>query len=161
MNTQSYRTRYSCFKIGNQSIKYNPNPVILGTTFDESLCFSEQVEYIREKCFKRLSLIKILAGKSWKISKKFLLSLYKSLIGSVIDYSSFILNVISDTNLDKLKAIQNKAVRIIYKLPYDTSTDDLCRVANLSLIEERLHTLNSTSLMNVCLVLTMSVLFFN
>jgi hypothetical protein len=110
--------------------------------FGESNCFGEQVAHIRGKCLNRLNLIKILSRKIWKISKKVLLTLYKTLIGSIIDYSSFILKSLSQANLKRLQAIQNRAVRCIFRLPYDTSTENLCNISKLTTVKERMESLN-------------------
>jgi exonuclease III len=140
-NNKSYKTRFN-FSICKQNIAYNENPVLLGVIFGESNCFEDQVAHIRGKCLNRLNLIKILARKSWKISKKVLLTLYKTLIGSIIDYSSFFLKSLSQANLKKLQAIQNRAVRCIFRLPYVTSTAELCNISKLTSVKDRMESLN-------------------
>ena len=39
-----------------------------------------------------------------------------------IDYSAFFHSCISSTNMAKLQVIQNKSIRILFHLPYDTNT---------------------------------------
>ena len=68
--------------------------------------------------------------------------LYKTLIRSIIDYSSFIVDIISETNLKRLQVIQNKAVRCIFKARFDSSTSELCSKSNLNTIKDRLFDLN-------------------
>ena len=114
--------------------------------FDESLSFNQHIQKIRDKCFTRLNLIKILSHKSWNLNKNFLLSMYKSLVGSVIDYSSFIINTICETNRNKIQVIQNKAVRTIFKQAFDSSTDHLCSISKLPKVQLRLEFLNKTLL---------------
>ena len=134
-----------CFKIYNKLIKYEKNPVLLGVTFDKFLNFNDQVVKIREKCMDRLNLIKVLSHKSWKLTVKTLVTLYKSLIGSIIDYSSFLIHQISKSNLKKIQAIQNKAIRVIFKRScfLHDSTEFLSSLSNMSTVYERSHTLNS------------------
>lgn len=140
-NTRSYKKRFN-FTLNNNNIAYEQNPKLLGIIFDESLTFNKQVDSIRKKCFGRLNLIKVLSHREWKLSKKTLLMLYKTLIRSIIDYSSFIVDIISETNLKRLQVIQNKAVRCIFKARFDSSTSDLCSKSNLNTIEDRLIDLN-------------------
>lgn len=90
----------------------------------------------------RLILVKILSNNCWKLRKKTLTTLYKSLVGSIIDYSSFFIHDISDTNLKKIQAIQNSGVRSIYKQSFDTNTEELCKVAGMCTVLERAVSLN-------------------
>ena len=59
------------------------------------------------------------------LNSKTLATLYKALIGSILDYSFPCINLISNTNLNKLQTIQNAAVRSILKLKHDTPTNVL------------------------------------
>ena len=70
-----------------------------------------------------MKIIKILSHKSWRLTPNVLGRIYKTLIGSVIDYSFFLNILESDNNAEfkRIQVIQNKAIRIIYKLPYDCS----------------------------------------
>lgn len=140
-NNASCKERYE-LKIFDEKIGYNKNPTILGVILDESLCFNQQVNKIREKCLSRLNLIKILSNKFWKLTRNTLLMLYKALIASVLDYCSFFVHSISPTNLKRIQAIQNRAIRSIYKQPFDSPTNDLCRISNLSLVFDRAVELN-------------------
>ena len=140
-NKCSYKERFS-LTINNQNIAYEKNPKLLGIIFDESLTFNKQVDSIRDKCLSRLNLIKVLSHREWKLSRETLLMLYKTLIRSIIDYSSFIVDVICDTNLKRLQVIQNKAVRCIFKASFDTPTSELCSISNLNPIKDRLFDLN-------------------
>ena len=103
-----------------KKIPYTEDPTFLGIKFDESLCFNKQIEFIRSRCRDRIDIIKILSHKSWKLSKKTLTSIYNALVGSIIDYSFFVFNVVSKTNFYKLQVIQNKCFKSIYHLPFDT-----------------------------------------
>ncbi|CAF0890053.1 unnamed protein product [Brachionus calyciflorus] len=57
----------------------------LGVTLDCRLTFKHYVDEIREKCNSRLNLIKIVSRKSWGLSISTMSTIYKSLIGSIID----------------------------------------------------------------------------
>jgi hypothetical protein len=131
-------------KLFGEDIPYEANPVSLGITFDERLNFKAHAKTIKRKCISRLNLLKIVSHKSWHLSKKTLITLYKSLIGSVLDYSSFMLPRLPKDISKSLQAIQNNAVRIIFKIPYreHTKTIDLCTRSGLSLVSERMEELN-------------------
>ena len=86
-------------RLNSESISYNPNPVFLGITFDESLCFHKHFENIRVRALSRLNIIKIFAHKSWHLSRKTLTCIYRALIGSIFDYSFFtVVNVSANSS---------------------------------------------------------------
>ena len=66
----------------------------------------------------------------------------KTLVGSIIDYSAFMIHEISNTNLKKIQAIQNRGLRSIFKQPFDSSTDALCLLGNMNTVYDRLFSLN-------------------
>ena len=116
----------------------------LGITFDSRLTFVLNADEVREKCFKRLNIIKILSNKSWNLSRKVLLNVYKSLIRSVIDYSFSTINSMSEANLKRIQVIQNKAVRVIFK-KYEATNEEIENLATklgLMSISNRLCELN-------------------
>jgi len=59
------------------------------------------------------------------------------LIGSVIEYSSFLSSAFNDLQRKTFQAIQNKAMRIILKKPFDCPTENLCQESGLPLVKTR------------------------
>ena len=49
---------------------------------------------------------------------------------------------LSEALLKSVQAIQNGAMRSIFKMRYDAHTEDLCAVSNLPRVEERMMDLN-------------------
>ena len=109
----------------------------MGIRLDDNLSFAPMTDEIREKCRSRLDIIRILSKKSWGLDNKTLSALYKSLVGSIIDYVFPCLNLISEANTNKIQTIQNAAVRAILKLKYDTPSNLLHHEA---LEKLKLHT---------------------
>ena len=105
--------------------------------FDPSCCFNKQTIEIKKKVLSRLNILKIISQRSWQLDKSTLKQIYISLIRSVLDYSFFIIKSISQTNSKVLKAVQNNAIRLIYKLPRDAHTKDLLEISGLSSLEKR------------------------
>ncbi|RNA09716.1 RNA-directed DNA polymerase from mobile element jockey-like [Brachionus plicatilis] len=77
----------------------------LGIKFDSKLNFNILIDEIKERCNKRLNIIKILSDKKWGLNQNTLGNLYKSLVGSTLDYSFPCLNSFSENNIKKLQAI--------------------------------------------------------
>src|SRR6218665_2765249 len=65
-----------------------PNATVkfLGIIFDRKLNWKPHVDYIIEKCKKRLNLMRAISGYHWGASKKSLLAIYKALSRSNLVY---------------------------------------------------------------------------
>jgi hypothetical protein len=120
---------------------YESHPKFLGVVFDPKLTFAQHIEQVREKCMKRISILKILANKNWRITKKTLTNIYYALVRSLIDYLSFAYNVICVTNIDKLQRIQNSAVRAIFKPQPFTNLSRLAEANSIVTINIRMSEL--------------------
>jgi len=129
------------FVLNNEKIKYESHPKLLGVVFDEGFNFGHQVGLVKDKCMKRLNIIKILSHRSWKLNEKTLTNIYKALIGSIIDYNFFFNSCLSETNMHTLQVIQNKALRAIYRRPFDCKEEILCNLSGMKSIKSRLEEL--------------------
>ena len=112
--------------------------------FDRRLNFGAQIENVKAKVADRLNLMKILFyDPSWRLPEHTLIQLYKSLIRSIIEYSSFLVNNISKSYLKTLEAIQNNTLRIIFRITWEEApTLELRERAKVCKIEDRLKDLN-------------------
>ena len=110
------------FPFNGSTISEDKAPKLLGVVLDQHLTFGKHVDHIRDRCASRLNILRIISHKSWRLSTRTLLTTYQCLIGSIIDYSAFSHSCISPTNMQKLQVIQNKSIRIIFHLSYDTNT---------------------------------------
>ena len=67
---------------------------------------------IKEKCGKRINLMKMISSTTWGGNKDVLTIVYKGLIRSVIDYGQELYDSASSALLDILNKIQNQCLRI-------------------------------------------------
>ena len=111
--------------------------MFLGILFDESLCFSSHFVNLRSRALRRLNILKIFSHKSWKLGYVSLKNIYGSLIGSIFDYSFFTYSCVSQTSLNSVQRIQNRAIRAIYSLPWDSPTNELYGLSGIISIGER------------------------
>jgi hypothetical protein len=125
-------------KLNNELIPYNSKPVFLGITFDEKLCFADHIESLKTRALKRINIIKIFCHKSWHLSHETLINIYKALIGSIFNYSFFCVKNVSESNIKKLQIIQDKAIKCIFKLQWNTASFSLPKISGLILIRQRL-----------------------
>ena len=93
-------------------IKLEKSAKFLGMYFDSRMTWKEHINYVTEKCKKRLNLMRMLSGQTWGASKKSLLTIYKVLIQSVIDYGCVAYDTASNNLKHKLDSIQYKALKI-------------------------------------------------
>jgi hypothetical protein len=74
---------------------------------------------------------------AWGLSIETLKSVYVCLVRSIIEYCAPIYADICKTQYKKIKVIQNNSICIIYKLPYDTSTDQLLEISKIESLSNR------------------------
>jgi len=99
-------------KINGVEIKMEKNVKFLGVIFDRTLSWNAHVDYIVEKCKKRLNLLRSLTSTTWGSGKAALLTVYRALIRSILDYGAEAFDSASAATKAKLDLIQARALRI-------------------------------------------------
>jgi len=99
-------------KLGDKTIEWKKEVKFLGVIFDTRLTWVQHIDYIVERCKKRLNFMRSVSGIAWGANKESLLIIYKALIRSVIDYGCSAYNTASDNVKYKLDKIQAQALRI-------------------------------------------------
>jgi len=122
---------------GKQIIK-EKHPKLLGITLDEHLDFSEHFHCLKKSINSKINLIRILNSKAYSINPHHLLTVYKSLILSKIQYSMLPYLVTSKKIRNSLQIIQNKSLKSICKLHYRTSTKLTHTIANIDQLNLRI-----------------------
>jgi hypothetical protein len=129
-------------KIFGEPINKESNPKYLGITLDQNLSFTTHIELVKEKCTRKLNMLKVLNYKKYVLPVKTKLLIYNCLVRSIIEYGAPLWNTISDFNLKKLDSIQYHALRIISKSPYGCSNTELHHKLNAPKIESRITQLH-------------------
>ena len=124
-------------RLNGESIPYNSKPVFLGITFDENLCFNKHFENLRLRALSRLNIIKIFSHSSWHLNRKTLTSIYRALIGSIFDYSFFSASCVSEASLNLVQTVQNRAIRCIFRLKWDSPTTELFPISGILFLRAR------------------------
>ena len=89
----------------------------LRVTFDAQLTFKAHINNITKTSKSTLNLLRAISGTSWGAQTKAMLMVYKAYIHSIIDYGTQAYDCASSHLLHQLNIIQNKALRIIAKVP--------------------------------------------
>ena len=79
-------------KLLNQYFTRSHQIKYLGVTLDERLTWKPLIMYLKEKCTKRLPILRHVANKKWGSDRKTIRMLYLSIIQSQLNYASFLYN---------------------------------------------------------------------
>jgi len=82
----------------------------LGVIFDNHLTWKAHIDYLVEKSKKCLNVVRCVSGTSWGSNKNILLTIYKAIILSLLDYCCFVYSNTAISNSKKLDTIQYKAL---------------------------------------------------
>jgi len=115
---------------GNK-LSYEANPKFLGITLDENLSFEKHVETIRASCIGRMNVLKIITYSKWQLQLRTKITVYKSIIRSLVDYCAFLYVLMSKKSQEQLQIVQNDALRIILKKGFNIKTKKHEKIVNL------------------------------
>ena len=73
--------------VNGKAIKMQTTVKFLGVIFDHHTSWRAHIDYVADRCNKRLNLLRVMAGTRWGASKSVLLIVYKALIRSVMLFS--------------------------------------------------------------------------
>ena len=130
--------------LNNQPLEMVNSTKFLGLRLDNRLNFNDQVEYIRTTCQERMNILKIVSHKSWHLDHNTRIQIYKSLVRSLLEYSAFIYDTLSNNMKDVLNAVQYNALRIIYDKDRRFGNKNLLKLANIETIKSRMNNLKLT-----------------
>ena len=124
--------------INNETIKYVKQYKYLGITLNQNLSFTAHFDDLRQRCSRRLNIMKCITGKEWGSDRHTLLQLYKSIIRPILDYNCFLFDTIAPPNkIKKLQTIQNEALRIATGALRTSNTYNLHIETNIPLLSQR------------------------
>ncbi|XP_046542833.1 uncharacterized protein LOC124253160 [Haliotis rubra] len=99
-------------KLKGKTVKFEKSAKFLGVTFDQHLTWAKHIDSIAHRCQKDLNAIRAASGSSWGANSDTLLTLYKTLIRSKIDYGCEAYHSASKTVLNRLETIQYRALKL-------------------------------------------------
>uniref|UniRef100_A0A3B5QMN0 Reverse transcriptase domain-containing protein n=1 Tax=Xiphophorus maculatus TaxID=8083 RepID=A0A3B5QMN0_XIPMA len=84
----------------------------LGLWLDSTYSWKTHLDNLETKYKKVINLLKAVAGNNWGADRQSLLSIYRALMRSIIDYGSIIYGAAAKTSLQKIDRLQCRALRI-------------------------------------------------
>lgn len=124
--------------VQNTRINWAEDIKYLGLTLDKTLTFSKHVNNSIEKTLKFIAILYPLINRKSELNTANKLLLYKSVLRSILLYACPVWNNCADCHIKKLQIIQNKCLKIIFKLPYHFSTRELHKIANIPLVADQI-----------------------
>ena len=133
-------------RIDDEAIEIVESVKYLGVVIDEKLSFNEHADKIQAKINKRVALLRRLSDKMTYESK---ITFVKSLILPLYDYCSSIFMLTDNSVIVKIQRCINKALRIVLKVPRDTSINTMLEKLRILSVEDRvklncIKTINKT-----------------
>ena len=109
---------HAILKLNYTTLKYDRNPKLLGVTLDEKLNFGQHILNIERKAGNSLGILRLVREIKGlgQIKTIFLLQIYNSLIGSVLQYASCVWQIGNKDKLDKLNTVQRKVLFCILRV---------------------------------------------
>ena len=98
--------------LNGQPLAVEKSAKFLGVVFDRRLTWREHIEYVRAKCQKRLNLLRSLSGTTWGADRQSMLTVYRALIRSIVDYGAIVYDSASETMLQSVASIQYQALKL-------------------------------------------------
>ena len=105
----SQRPRHNAPRIplnlNGENIPQVNNFKYLGLTLDRRLTFNAHIADLKQRCSRRINILKCIAGREWGADRRTLLHLYTSLIRPILDFNAFLFGNISQTQSNKLEPV--------------------------------------------------------
>lgn len=99
--------------------------MFLGYIFDYKLIWKPHIHNLRNRCAKRLNVLKAVSGIKWGCHPTSLLAIYRGYILSVLDWGGIVLTDVNPATTICLGRIQFAAIRIVLGLMKTTPTNIL------------------------------------
>ena len=119
--SNSTRSKLPEICLKEKKLQFHSNHKFLGILFDKKLTWNDHIQSIRNRCRKRINILKAVAGTSWGNKTKTLLMLYRSLIRSLLDYGCEAYDSASESAKQVLNSIQYASLRICAGALHGTS----------------------------------------
>ena len=130
-------------RLNNTEIFESPTLKLLGITFQSNRSLNIHIDGKIKSASKRINLLKRLRGQSWGANAKTLLTFYKCYIRPILETGYICTATCSKSSLKKMQTLQNKALRRALKLPRNTKTKYVHKLAGCETIAERLNMLRT------------------
>ena len=117
-------------KINGSTIRSSSAIKYLGVELDSMLTFKNHIESLAKKGGKALNILQHICGKNWGLKNKHRILLYKNFVLPRMSYAEELIPE-KTCAIRKLDVIQNKALRLITKMPKATPVKALTAITKI------------------------------
>lgn len=132
------------FRFGSTDIEWADSVTYLGLLLDKRLTLRSHIQHVLKKAQNTVRILYSLLSRRSKLNTKSKLLLYKVGIRPVFTYASPILNQVAKSHKKKLQVCQNKILKMIFNLPWDTRTSELHELAEIPMVTEFIEQLTES-----------------
>lgn len=100
------------------------------------MTFAAHIKYVCEKFDKAVRILYPLLNRRSRLNQNNKILLYKVALRTILSYACPIFADAANTHLKKLQVKQNKTLRMILNVTYDTTTAELHETADLETIND-------------------------
>ena len=122
----------------------------LGVVVARNNTWKAEIHHLKAKCTLRNRILKALSWKGMGATSHVILSSYKALVRSLVDYASPALINITASDAKVLETIQSDALRTVCGAPKWTKTENLRAEAQVPTLTERINYLTMHFLIRTC-----------
>ncbi|KAG0707418.1 Gag-Pol polyprotein [Chionoecetes opilio] len=112
-------------RLQGQNVEWVATQRYLGVIVARNNGCKAEIQHLKDKCRARNRILRAMSWKGMGASGTVILSAYKSLVRSLVDYASPVLLHITTTDAKSLETIQNEALRTILGVPKWTKTENM------------------------------------
>ena len=123
--------------INNEKIEFVDNVKMLGITLDKRLNWKKHIQSLIDRCAQCINIIRLLGASSFGSTKKALLTVYRGLIRSRVDYGCFLYQDSAKSNLQLLDTLQYKSLLLCTGGLKGTSLSSLLSECGETSLEQR------------------------
>ena len=109
--TNKFQREPDIYVEGNR-LKVVKETKFLGLVWDSKLTWVPHIKSLKEKCIKRLNLIKCLSNKDWGADREILLRLYRATIRAKLDYGCQAYGSAKPSVLKMLDSVHHAGIRL-------------------------------------------------
>ncbi|KAG0717925.1 RNA-directed DNA polymerase from mobile element jockey [Chionoecetes opilio] len=133
-------------RLQGQNVEWVATQRYLGVIVARNNGCKAEIQHLKDKCRARNRILRAMSWKGMGASGTVILSAYKSLVRSLVDYASPVLLHITTTDAKSLETIQNEALRTILGAPKWTKTENMRAETQVSSLTARLKVMTANFL---------------
>jgi ribonuclease HI len=123
------RKKPESLRFNDQELQFQKQVRLLGVVLDSRLTGRLCINDVRLRCFQRLNVVRVLSGINGGLVSSMLLTIYRGLIRSVVDYHAVVLLHVSEAGKKRMSAIETKGLRLALGALPGTANDAIYQEA--------------------------------